>query len=70
MCDSLVCLQEPRQGREALVLCGEGQRAVMGVLSPGSLWCGLPDRLGVEEGWCSPRTLRQVSGRDSVVLCS
>lgn len=54
MCDFFVCLQEPRQGREALVLCGEGQRAVMGVLPPGSLWCGLPDRLGVEEGVVLP----------------
>lgn len=36
------------------MLCGEGQRAVMGVLPPGSLWCGLPDRLGVEEGVVLP----------------
>lgn len=31
--------QEPRQGREALVLRGEGQRALLGVLPPGGLWC-------------------------------
>lgn len=47
-CDSIVCLQEPRQRREALVLCGEGQRIVMGVLPLGSLWCGHPEGLGAE----------------------
>lgn len=31
--------QEPRQGREALVLRGEGQRALLGVLPPAGLRC-------------------------------
>ena len=43
--------QEPRQGREALVLRGEGQRPLLGVLPPSGLRCAQLEVVSGGAGW-------------------